>query len=348
MNNNTWYNMAAQGESEAEISIYGPIGGFDINAKDFAEDLKGIEAETIHLRVDSPGGSVIDGISIFNALQRHPAKVITHIDSLAASMGSVVAMAGNEIRMANNALLMIHEPWTVAMGNADELRKNADTLEKMSGNILQAYSRSQYTPEEVADLMKSETWMTAQEALDAGFVDYIDDGLKAVASIVDAANSAELQVPTEKLIASINGKLDAVVKQRDEIKAQLTAQSQELVDARAELEAAEIVLKEVDEKEAAFKAQIETAKAELETVKAEATAAAEVTQEKVAQAAAELLQMSAHAPVKTSNDISESMTDVEILNRYESFSKEQSEERTAFYKKHKSKILRAKTRSQQQ
>ena len=348
MNKNTWYNMAAQGESDAEISIYGPIGGFDINAKDFAEDLKGIEADTIHLRVDSPGGSVIDGISIFNALQRHPAKVITHIDSLAASMGSVVAMAGNEIRMANNALLMIHEPWTVAMGNADELRKNADTLEKMSGNILQAYSRSQYTPEEVADLMKSETWMTAQDALDAGFVDYIDDGMKAVASIVDAANSAELQVPTEKLIASMNGKLDAVAKQRDEIKAQLTAQSQELVDARAELEAAEIVLKEVDRKESEFKAQIETAKTELETAKAESIAAAEVTQEKVAQAAAELLQMSAHAPVKTSNDISESMTDVEILNRYESFTKEQSEDRTAFYKKHKSKILRAKTRTQQQ
>ena len=340
--------MANKTDTEAEISIYGPIGGFDINAKDFAEDLKGMEVDTIHLRVDSPGGSVIDGISIFNALQRHPANVITHIDSLAASMGSVVAMAGNEIRMANNALLMIHEPWTVAMGNADELRKNADTLEKMSGNILQAYSRSQYTPEEVADLMKSETWMTAQDALDAGFVDYIDDGLKAVASIVEAANSAELQVPTEKLIASINGKLDAVVKQRDVLIENITVQSQELVDARAELEAAEIVLKEVDGKESAFKAEIETAKAELETAKAEATAAAEVTQEKVAQAAAELLQMSAHAPVKTSNDITESMTDVEILNRYESFTKEQSEDRTAFYKKHKNKILRAKTRTQQQ
>ena len=348
MNKNTWYNMATKTDTEAEVSIYGPIGGFDINAKDFAEDLKGIDADTIHLRVDSPGGSVIDGISIFNALQRHPAKVVTHIDSLAASMGSVVAMAGDEVRMANNALLMIHEPWTVAMGNADELRKNADTLEKMSGNILQAYSRSQYTPEQVADLMKSETWMTAQDALDAGFIDYIDDGMKAVASIVDAANSVELQVPTDKLIASMSGKLDAVAKQRDEIKAQLTAQSQELVDARAELEAAEIVLKEVDEKEVAFKAEIETAKAELETAKAEATAAAEVTKEKVAHAAAELLQMSAHAPVKTSNDITESMTDVEILNRYESFTKEQSEDRTAFYKKHKNKILRAKTRTQQQ
>lgn len=337
MNNNTWYNMAAKGESEAEISIYGPIGGFDINAKDFAEDLKGIEADTIHLRVDSPGGSVTDGISILNALQRHPAKVITHIDSLAASMGSVVAMAGNEIRMANNALIMIHEPWTVAMGNADELRKNADTLEKMSGNILQAYSRSQYTPEEVADLMKSETWMTAQEALDAGFVDYIDDGMKAVASIVDAANSAELQVPTDKLIASMNGKLDAVAKQRDEIKAQLTAQSQELVDARAELEAAEIVLKEVDEKEAAFKAQIETAKAELETAKAEATAAAEVTQEKVAQAAAELLQMSAHSPVTDKGKtIEASMTADQFWDKYHEIGKTKGlAAKNEFYRKNK-------------
>jgi len=344
MNNNTWYNMATKTDTEAEVSIYGPIGGFDINAKDFAEDLKGIDADTIHLRVDSPGGSVIDGISIFNALQRHPAKVITHIDSLAASMGSVVAMAGDEVRMANNALIMIHEPWTVAMGNAEELRKNADTLEKMSGNILQAYSRSQYTPEQVADLMKEQTWMTAQDALDAGFIDYIDDGLKAVASIVDAANSVELQVPTDKLIASMNGKLDAVAKQRDDLSAKLTAQSQELVDARAELEAAEIVLKEVDEKESAFKAELETAKAELETARAEIETSKEVTDQTVALKAAEMLQMTAHAPVVPSDNIQNNMTDDELLKKYESFT--DSDDRTEFYKKHKNKILRAMTRTQ--
>jgi ATP-dependent Clp endopeptidase proteolytic subunit ClpP len=344
MNKNTWYNMATKTDTEAEISIYGTIGSFEINAKDFAEDLKGIDADTIHLRIDSPGGSVIDGISIFNALQRHPAKVVTHIDSLAASMGSVVAMAGNEVRMANNALLMIHEPWTVAMGNADELRKNADTLEKMSGNILQAYSRSQYKPEEVADLMKSETWMTAQDALNAGFIDYIDDGLKAVASIVDAANSAELQVPTEKLIASMSSKLDAVAKQRDDLSAKLTAQAQELVDARAELEAAELLLGKIDEKEATYKAEIETAKAELETARAECEASKEVTDQAVALKAAEMLQMTAHAPVVPSDNIQNNMTDDELLKKYESFT--DSDDRTEFYKKHSNKILRAMTRTQ--
>jgi len=340
MNNKTWYNMATKTDTEAEVSIYGTIGGFDINAKDFAEDLKGIDADTIHLRVDSPGGSVIDGISIFNALQRHPAKVVTHIDSLAASMGSVVAMAGDEVRMANNALIMIHEPWTVAMGNAEELRKNADTLEKMSGNILQAYSRSQYTPEQVADLMKEETWMTAQDALDAGFIDYIDDGLKAVASIVDAANSVELQVPTEKLIASINGKLDAVAKQRDDLSAKLTAQSQELVDARAELEAAEIVLKEVDEKDAAFKAELETAKAELIAARAEIETSKEVTDTAVALKAAEMLQMNAHAPVVSNGEpIAKKMTKEQFWDKYHEIGKAEGlAAKNKFYKENKDLI----------
>ena len=338
--NNTWYNMATKTDTEAEVSIYGTIGGFDINAKDFAEDLKGIDADTIHLRVDSPGGSVIDGISIFNALQRHPAKVVTHIDSLAASMGSVVAMAGDEVRMANNALIMIHEPWTVAMGNADELRKNADTLEKMSGNILQAYSRSQYTPEQVADLMKEETWMTAQDALDAGFIDYIDDGLKAVASIVDAANSVELQVPTDKLIASMSGKLDAVAKQRDDLSAKLTAQSQELVDARAELEAAEVVLKKVDEKDAAFKAELETAKTELIAARAEIETSKEVTDQAVALKAAEMMQMTAHAPVVGNGEpVAKKMTKEQFWDKYHEIGKAEGlAAKNKFYKENKDLI----------
>ena len=332
--------MATKTDTEAEVSIYGTIGGFDINAKDFAEDLKGIDADTIHLRVDSPGGSVIDGISIFNALQRHPAKVVTHIDSLAASMGSVVAMAGDEVRMANNALIMIHEPWTVAMGNADELRKNADTLEKMSGNILQAYSRSQYTPEQVADLMKEETWMTAQDALDAGFIDYIDDGLKAVASIVDAANSVELQVPTDKLIASMSGKLDAVAKQRDDLSAKLTAQSQELVDARAELEAAEVVLKKVDEKDAAFKAELETAKTELIAARAEIETSKEVTDQAVALKAAEMMQMTAHAPVVGNGEpVAKKMTKEQFWDKYHEIGKAEGlAAKNKFYKENKDLI----------
>ena len=83
-------------------------------------------------------------------------------------MASVISQAGDEVRMANNALMMIHKPLTT-MGNADELRKNADTLDKIESNILEAYSKSHYTEEEIADLMKDETIFTAEEALKAGF-----------------------------------------------------------------------------------------------------------------------------------------------------------------------------------
>jgi len=151
-------------------------------------------------------------------------------------------------------------------------------------------------------------------------------------------------VPTEKLIASINGKLDAVAKQRDDLSAKLTAQSQELVDARAELEAAEIVLKEVDEKDAAFKAELETAKAELIAARAEIETSKEVTDTAVALKAAEMLQMNAHAPVVPSDNIQNNMTDDELLKKYQSFT--DSDDRTEFYKKHKNKILRAMTRTQ--
>jgi ATP-dependent protease ClpP protease subunit len=340
MNNKTWYNMTAQGKSEAEISIYGPIGGFDINAKDFAEDLKGIDADTIHLRIDSPGGSTQEGFNIINALKRHPAKVVTHIDGMAASMASVIAQAGDERRMANNSLMMIHKPLTTKGGNADELRKNADTLDKVESNILKAYEKSHYSENEIADLMREETIFTAEEALKAGLIDEIEDGLKAVASIVEMAKDSEIEIPTEKLIASMNGKLDAVAKQRDELSAKLTAQSQELVDARAELEAAEIVLKEVDEKDAAFKAELETAKSELIAARAEIETSKEVTDTAVALKAAEMLQMNAHAPVVSNGEpIAKKMTKEQFWDKYHEIGKAEGlAAKNKFYKENKDLI----------
>ena len=270
--------------------------------------------------------------------------MITHIDGMAASMASVISQAGDERRMANNALMMIHKPLTTQGGNADELRKNADTLDKIESNILEAYSKSHYTEKEIADLMKDETIFTAEEALKVGLIDNIEDGLKAVASIVEMAKDSDIEIPTEKLIASMSGKLDAVAKQRDDLSAKLTAQSQELADARAELEAAELVLKKVDEKEATYKAEIETAKAELETARAECEASKEVTDQAVALKAAEMLQMNTHAPVVPSDNIQNNMTDDELLKKYESFT--DKDDRFEFYKKHSNKILRAMTRTQ--
>jgi len=308
---------AAEGETSAEISIYDAIGSFDVNAKQFVDELKEINADTINLRINSPGGSVIDGNAMFNALQRHPAKVITHIDGLAASMASVIAMAGDEVHMADNALLMIHNPWTFSMGDADELRADADLLDKMSASILSSYGRSQYEADEIKNLMDEETWFTAQEAFDAGFVDHISTGLRAAAGDITAmAEGAEIKVPAEKQIVSLTKQIDAISKASTEISADLLEQvvinqaleakveeiTTELASAALTMEATEASFEKVAAELEAKAAEAETKAAELEAKDAEIEQTKEITEEAVAAKAAELVQVTAHAPVADLGD----------------------------------------------
>jgi ClpP class serine protease len=123
-------------------------------------------------------------LTIYNALKNHPAKIVVHIDGLAASIASIIAMAGQEIVMAENAFLMIHEPWSMVIGGAADLRHEADLLDKVGGQLVQTYvDRSGATEEQVQDWMGAETWFTAQEALDAGLCDRIDPNQVAQARI---------------------------------------------------------------------------------------------------------------------------------------------------------------------
>lgn len=165
-----------EAQDEAEILLYDEIGGFGIEANRFIAELKAVDAKTIHLRVNSPGGSVFDGVAIYNALKDHPAKIVTHIDSLAASISSVIALAGDEIVMAENAFMMIHDAWTLTIGSAAELRKVADVLDKVNASVLlPAYTtKTGKTEDEIKAWMADETWFTAEEALAAGFVDSIE------------------------------------------------------------------------------------------------------------------------------------------------------------------------------
>ena len=297
---------AAEDNSSAEISIYDAIGGYDVNAKQFVDELKEINADTINLRINSPGGSVIDGIAITNSLQRHPAKIVTHIDGLAASMaGSIAIGAGDEVHMADNALLMIHNPWTVSMGDADELRKDADLLDKMSASILSSYGRSQYEADEIKNLMDEETWFTAQEAFDAGFVDHISTGLRAAASDITAmAASSEFSIPAEKQIVSLNKQIEAITKTGVDVSNELAEQrtkaeeiSAELLEACAKVEEAETAKAEAVEAAEEIKAELETKAAELEAKDAEIEQSKEVTEEAVSAKAAELVQVTTHQPV---------------------------------------------------
>lgn len=169
---------------EVEILIYDEIGWFGIRAVDVVRELKGITAKKILVRINSPGGDLLEAVAIYNALRTHPAQVTTQIDALAASAASLIALAGAEVRMASNALLMIHDPWGITIGNATEHRKTADMLDKVSDSTLvKAYATKTGAEEDqVRDWMAEETWFSAEEAKDAGFVDAIDDASPTKAS----------------------------------------------------------------------------------------------------------------------------------------------------------------------
>ena len=186
-----WYAIQQTADGEAEVSIYDEIGFGGVTAKSFLAELKKLSGQRVHLRINSVGGSVVEGAAIYNALRRHKGGLVVHIDALAASMASVIAMAGDETFIADNALVMIHNPWGMTMGDADELRKEADILDKLKATLVNAYVRKTgMEAEQVAQMMDDETWLDATEAVALGFADYIEDGMEAAASITPEAARA--------------------------------------------------------------------------------------------------------------------------------------------------------------
>jgi ATP-dependent protease ClpP protease subunit len=170
-----WYVIhAPENAAEAEVRIYDAIGGMGISAESFVRDLAKIKAKTINVRLNTPGGEVFAGTAIHNALVEHPARIVVHVDGVAASAGSFIAMAGDEVRMADNAFMMIHNARGGVMGESDDLRRYADTLEKMSNVIAGMYERKTGKPRDHwRGLMDAETWFTAEEAKAEGLADTV-------------------------------------------------------------------------------------------------------------------------------------------------------------------------------
>ncbi len=127
------------------------------------------------MRINSPGGAVFEGMAIFNAVKRHPANVTVHIEALAASIAAVIAMAGDTINMAKNAHLMIHKAFTFSIGNAEELRKDADVLDRIDQTIAEIFAERMDEEVQLAlNLMEDESWFLADEALEHGLIDTIE------------------------------------------------------------------------------------------------------------------------------------------------------------------------------
>lgn len=171
-----FYSLAQNGE-EANLSIYGDITSWpweelgEVSAVNLSRQLEQLEGVSrINVYINSYGGEVAEGLAIYNSLKRHPAQVVTYCDGFACSIASVIFMAG-DVRVMNEAsLLMIHNAWSVAQGNAAELRKVAKDLETITSASVAAYlSKVNITEEKVRSLMDKETWLSPAKALEYGF-----------------------------------------------------------------------------------------------------------------------------------------------------------------------------------
>lgn len=210
----TWYNLKAAADKTPVLSIFDDIGAYGVSAKSFLNDLRTVTTDEVDVEINSPGGDVFAGLAIYNGLRASGKKINVKVLGLAASAASLVAMAGDTIEMPENAFMMIHNPWGFAMGGADEMRNTADVLDKIGTGLVSTYAkRTGKTDQEITALLDAETWMTAQEAVDAGFATSVTAALAVKASYsedrlpenVRLAFKAQAPTPDESTPAKATG-----------------------------------------------------------------------------------------------------------------------------------------------
>lgn len=168
----SWYAIRNQADERAVVELYDVIGEWGIPAREFVRDLRAITAPVIDLRINSPGGMIYDGFTIYNALRDHPARVEATVDGLAASAASWILQAAEYRTMNRHSELMIHDGLALTIGNEADHLESAAQLARLSDNIASIYAaRAGGDAGEWRDAMRAETWYTAAEAADAGLAD---------------------------------------------------------------------------------------------------------------------------------------------------------------------------------
>lgn len=179
-----WNLAKAQTKNSADLVLYGSIGTDeywdDVTDKQFRQDVMDLgDVDEIHVYVNSPGGDVFAAIAIGNVLKNHNAKVTAHIDGLAASAATIITSSCDSVIMPKNALFMIHNPWTITWGDRNDLEKTIEELDKAKNSILETYlMKSSMEKETLSKLMDDESWLTAEEAENYGFIDEIAGEIK--------------------------------------------------------------------------------------------------------------------------------------------------------------------------
>jgi ATP-dependent protease ClpP protease subunit len=214
-----WFKIMNQAEDSAEIYIYDEIGGWGVQAGQFATALRDLDVGALKVRINSPGGDYFDGVAMFNLLREHRATVAVVVDGLAASAASIVAMAGDTVTMGKGSQMMIHDALVATIGNAADLREMADQLDETSQDIAQMYAdRAGGTVTEWRDRMRAETWYSAEDAVAVGLADEVVNKcgdkeknaapalpqLNLAAVIKDAAREPEPVITAELFCAAVD------------------------------------------------------------------------------------------------------------------------------------------------
>ena len=167
-----------------DIFIYDMIGGAGITAKSIVDELSKAGNNTpINLRINSAGGDVFEGIAIYNSLKKHNGNINVEIEGLAASMASVIMLAGDNITASENSLIMIHNPSVGIQGESKDLTKKAELLDKIKEQMVGIYTgKTGMDEKSIVEMMNNETWLTASEAMEKGFITNVGDAIKVEAT----------------------------------------------------------------------------------------------------------------------------------------------------------------------
>ena len=263
--NKNWYNIKAEASNKsADVYIFDEIGTFGLTAQSFIEEIKSYKDTPMSLHINCVGGDVFEGMAIYNVLKKRTARTTIYKEGIAASMGSVIALAGDEVVMAENSLFMIHNAWGGAMGEATEIRKTAALLDKISGEIADIYTKKTNLPyNRVKEMMDEETWLSADEAFNLGFIDSISDAIKVAAkydvskfkNITDKEiqNKLSVNLKSKKMTEELKNWFNAKV---EEIITKVKASNESETEDVKEVEVMMADEKEVSEKLTGFEAKV--------------------------------------------------------------------------------------------
>ena len=223
-----WYNIQNKASETADIYIFDEIGTYGVTAQDFIGEIKELKNTPINLRINSLGGDVFNGMAIYNVIKKREAKTTVYIEGIAASIATIIALGADEVVMSENSLFMIHNAWGGTMGDAKDMRKSAETLEKISTELTEIYmKKTGLSYDVVSNMMDEETWLNSEEAYELGFVDTISDAIKVAAKydVSKFKNITNEQVQN-KLNININNR-----KMTNELKEWFNNKVEEIVTA---------------------------------------------------------------------------------------------------------------------